>query len=461
MSVFPGPFNADAFEAVMEACSIPGILRVSVLRSLKNRSLIELPSSHSYQMHPLIHAFAKKFGRTTCPHLLAKGEKLACAHFISRLANSANMYWSKDKCKDSIEAFNEDRHNFEHFLQIYVQGRKNQDREIVDACQTFLEDFPQKCMYIEKCVLPRFYVLILERLLQTFDSETQPVRRVDILCSLGHESRKGDKEKYQQLMEEAEKVHSKNQAEFKSNALSEVYFLNSFTRFLSEKKDPNENERIKQLTKAALEVCFGNLGDHPETAATLLFAGTLAKRNKEHNEAEEKLTKALELFKKCLGEHFMTAESLKAIADMHHFVAKTEADLDKCLTRYEAAMKMFDDLGMQKESKESFLTLKNFGVCHTKRNNFAKAMELLTKAEQVAEQELEADHTWKVSIKTELAILHDKMKNPDQAKAVMLEGLLMGNRLNLPIYKMGKKDRVREFINRYPETFSEREFPRK
>ena len=77
-------------------------------------------------MHPLIHAFAKKIGRTKCPHLLAEGEKLACAHFISRLANSANMYWSKDKCKESVEVFNEDAHNFEHFVQMYVQGRKNQ-----------------------------------------------------------------------------------------------------------------------------------------------------------------------------------------------------------------------------------------------------------------------------------------------------------------------------------------------
>ena len=200
VSVFPSPFNSDAVEAVLEACSIPRILPVSVLRSLKKKSLVEQPSSRRYQMHPIIGEFAKKIGRTKFPHLLAEGEKLACAHFISRLANSANMYWSKDKCKESVEAFSEDRHNFEHFLEIYVQARQNQDREIVDSCQIFLEDFPLKCMYVEKCVLPRSYVLILERLLETCDSETRPIHRVDLLCLLGLERRKqGDKEKYQKL----------------------------------------------------------------------------------------------------------------------------------------------------------------------------------------------------------------------------------------------------------------------
>ena len=80
MSVFPGAFNSDAAEAVMEACSIPGTLPVSILRSLKNRSLLEQPSPRLYQMHPLIQAFAKKIGEAEYPHVVAGGEKLACAH---------------------------------------------------------------------------------------------------------------------------------------------------------------------------------------------------------------------------------------------------------------------------------------------------------------------------------------------------------------------------------------------
>ena len=209
-----------------------------------------------------------------------------------------------------------------------------------------------------------------------------------------------------------------------------------------------------------MKVCREKLGDHPETAATLHFAGINEKRRKERSVAKQTLSKALKLFKKCLGKHFMTAESLKAIADLYFFLEETEDDLDICLAHYEDAIEMIEDLGMG-GNKESVLTLKNFAMCHMRKNNFDEAMKLLTKAEQVSEQELEADHTWKVMVKTELAILHDKMGNPDQAKDVMLEGLLMGKRLKSSIDKMGNKDEIREFINRYPETFSEEEFPRK
>ncbi len=425
---------------------------------MKNRSLVEQPSSHRYQMHPLIHAFAKKIGGAAeHHHLLLRGEKLACAHFMSRFVENANFYWSKDNCEESVESFNEDRHNFEHFLQSYIQGRKTPDHEIVDACRSFLDDFSQKCMYLERCVLPRFYILILEGLLETFDTEIQPDHRVELLCLLGHESRKeGDKEKYQKLMEEVDNVHSKNRAEFETNALSEVYFLNSFARFLSDKKDPNENNRREQETETALKVCREKLGDHPETAATLLLAGIIAKRRKEFDEAEQKLTEALELFKKCLGKHFMTAQVLKSIADLHLQLN----ELDTCLVYYANAIKMFEDLGMG-DSKEVILTLKNLANCHTEKGNFDEAITTFTKAEQVAERELEKDHKWKVWIKTALAILHDKMRSPDQAKAAMRKGLLMGNKLNLSIDMMGNKDKIREFIDRYPETFPEKEFPRK
>ena len=461
LCVFPGSFNSDAAKSLIADCPTSS-KSVSVLRELKERSLVQQLSSRRYQLHQLIQTFVQKIASDKYPELLNQGKKLACAHFMSRLADNANLYWGKDTCKQSIDSFNEDRHNFEHFLQVYVQtGWENQDQEIVNACETFLDDFPQKCMYLEMCVLPRFYILILEKLLATFDSEMQPAHRVELLCLLGHENRKeGDKEKYQKLMEEAEKVYSRSRAEFETKPLSEVYFRNSYIRFLSDKKDPKQCERIEQETESVLQVSREKLGDHPETAATLLFAGIFKKRRKIRDEAEQKISDALELFKKCLGKHYMTAKSLQAIADLYFFLGKTEADLDLCLVHYKDAMEMFHELGMG-ESKESVLTMKNFGLCHSKKNNFSKAMELLTKAGRVSEQELKADHAWKVMIKTDLAIVHEKVGNCDQAKDVMLQGLQMGKRLNLPIDKMGNKDRIRTFINRYPETFPEHEFPRK
>ena len=75
MSVFSGPCNSDAAEAVVESCSIPVTLPDSILRSLKNRSLFEQPSPRIYQMYPLIQVFAKKIGSVEYPHLVAAGEK--------------------------------------------------------------------------------------------------------------------------------------------------------------------------------------------------------------------------------------------------------------------------------------------------------------------------------------------------------------------------------------------------
>ena len=465
LSVFPGLFKSDAAEAVIEACSIPGTLPGSILRALKNRSLLEQPIPRTYQMHPLIQAFAKKIGLAEYPHLVAAGEKSACAHFVSRLAENGNRYWSKDGCRESVKAFNADRDNFEHFLQIYAQGREKKDHDIAESCQNFLDDLPYKCMYLQMCVPPRFYISILERLLKTFDSETQPVHRVELLCLLGHEYRKArENEKYKQVMMEANEVHTKNHTEFETNALSEVYFRNSYVRFLSDKKDPNVVERIEEETEAVLQVSRDKLDKHPERAATLLYAGIFEKRRKKWDEAKRRLSKALELFKTWLGEHFMTALSLKAIADMYFFKydkEKTHTDLDihVCLTHYEGAIKMVDALGMG-GIKENINTLKNFGICHMGKKNFDKAKELLMKAEQVSERELEGDHSWKISIKTELAILHEEMGNQDQAKHLMLEGLRMGKRKHLPIDKMGNKDKIRKFMDRYPVTFTEKEFPR-
>jgi len=89
-------------------------------------------------------------------------------------------------------------------------------------------------------------------------------------------------------------------------------------------------------------------------------------------------------------------------------------------------------------------------------------MALLTEADEVAEKELESRHTWKVKTKTAVATLHDKMGALDQAKAVMHNGLSMGEKLDLEIDELGvNKYAIRGFIDRYPKRFSEIEFPSK
>ena len=121
LSAFPGSFDSTAAKALITS-SCPEQPQL-ILPSLKNRSLVEMIAPQRYEVHQLIQAYAKKIGQTK----YSEGEKEAFSHFISRLVDNANMYWSKDKCKESIESFNEDRHNFEYFLQFYLQGSKDQD----------------------------------------------------------------------------------------------------------------------------------------------------------------------------------------------------------------------------------------------------------------------------------------------------------------------------------------------
>ena len=463
MSTFQGSFDSGAAEAVMKACSVPGIQPIKIIRSLKKSSLIEQPSSQRYQMHPLIHLYARKIGQAKYADLLAKGEKLACIYYMACLANNAELYWKRDSCKESLFSFNKDRNNFEHFLRIYAQGREKKDAEIMERTQTLLESLPQKCMYLEKCLHPKNYAQFLEQLLDTFDSTVKPIHVVELSCLLGNEYRKKDQKKYSELMQRAEEIYLLNAAKFKENPLSEVYFHNNYARFLSDKKDPKENQRIDHETQLALEVST-SLGElHPERAATLLFSGINAKRRKERDTAKEQLRKALEVFQQSLGKHFMTAEALKAIADSRFFLGgetKEDDDLKFCLEYYNAAIEMFDDL-VEGGSKESILTLKNCAACHQRRGNFDEAMALFRKAEQVAERELEENHEWKVGIKTLWAILHDEIGNKDKAKEMMLEGLSMAKKLDLPIEKMRNKYPIRLFINCYPDEFPETEFPSK
>ena len=461
MSVFPGSFECDAVEAViLKVRQESGALPVFVLRSLKNRSLVETPSSRRYQLHPLIRAFASKINRPGDSHLLATGRKLACVFFMSCLNENAKMFWSKDSCKTSIESFNKDRQNFEYFLDFICKEIMNHDPEIENTgFHSFLEDFSQKCMYLEKCVRPTLYIQILKKMLESFDREAQPVHVVELLCLLGHEMRKmGEESKYNDHMEDAQELYEKNASEFEKKPLSQVICLHSHARFLSERKVFKDLEPKKAYAEA-LDICKKHIPDHPEAAATLLFAGRNAKRRKENEEAKNKLSKALDLFRAKLGDHFMTAQCLKDIADFLFF--QNTPDLDKTLAFYKMAMEMMERLRMS-EKKESILLLKNYGICQMRKDNVEEAKILLQRAENVAEKELEEEHMWKVMVKTQQAILHDKMESVEEMEAAMREGLEMCYRITeeRSFKRLKNRNVICEVLNRYPERFPQEEYPR-
>ena len=170
--VFPGSFDCNTAEVIFQECSKSN--SIPILYSLKIRSLVEQAGFLRYKLQPLVRAFATMIGETKSPHVLQNSEQLACVHFLSRLEENARMlYWKKDKCRESIESFGEDRHNYEFCLQNVT------DLEI-SSCQLFLSNFTHTCMYLEKCLAPNSYTHFLNVLLKckSFESQTHPVLRV-------------------------------------------------------------------------------------------------------------------------------------------------------------------------------------------------------------------------------------------------------------------------------------------
>ena len=464
MSIFPGSFDSDAAVAVIpKVCSEFENPPVSVLLSLKRSSLVEQPSPRRYQLHPLIRAFGKKIGQAIDPQILVGVEKLACAHFISLLAQNAKIFWSKDQCKKAIDLFSKDRHNFEHFLQVYAKAAEIRDEETLDNCKEFLQqDFLQNCMYLEKCLSPSSYTDFLEALLSCTDPKIEPVRAAELLCLRGQEKRKvGDKENdYQVDMEDAYNLYSENSGKFETNTMSAVFLLNSYADSISKRGDPANNPKVEELNGNALELSESLEKGHPERAEALLLAGRFAKRRREWPEAERRLQEALELFQNILGTHLSTVHALKEMADFY-FSGLTANDLEKALAYYNLALDMMKQLGME-DNKANIMILKNYGICCRKKGNFQEGTKYLERAYFVADRELLPDHNWKVLIKTHLALLHEENGKEEEAIVSMREALEMCNRLKKPINRLGNKhsNDVISFLNRHEEYFPQSKFPR-
>ena len=461
LSVFPGSFDYKAAEVALQQCSKSN--PIMILRSLKIRSLLEQTSQLSrYKLHPLVRDFGKKIGKTKSPQVSQNSEQLACVHFLSRLEENARvLYWEKDKCRESIESFGEDRHNYEFCLQNVT------DHEIY-SCQLFLNNFTQTCMYLEKCFAPDSYTHFLEvlRTCKSFESKTHPVLRVELLCVLGEEMRRtGKSNKYQEYMEEAHDLFSQHLDEFQTRALSHVFYLHNRARFVSKTNDPSDLQS-KELYDEALEICEKEIPNHPEKALNLLFAGRNAKRRKANGEANEKLEKALSMLRN-LGDHFMTALCLKELADFYFLTEKTDEGLEKALNYYKEAMEVMDKLGTRNQ-KESILTLKNYGSCHKRKGNFEEAKMLLLEANLVCDNEIEGDHKWKVFVKTELALFYHEIANRQENEGddreellkkmeeFMKEGLVMYYRLNdnkKSISDLGNRKLIVKVLNKYPRRF--------
>ena len=448
-SVFPGSFDSDAAEAVFAAATNINseAQPMRILRSLKNQSLLEHTSSERYQVHQFIQAFSNMICKDTFPNIFNDLEKVACNYFVRLLSENAVSHYSKNKCMESIEAFNKDRHNFEHFLQVFAKVMSERpgfiDPVLESSSNMFFDQLPQKCRYLEMCLLPSVYGKTLEKLLCHFDTGMEPVHKVEVLCLLSTEKRKvGNQKEYFNLFERAKTDYHQNYTQFRANGLSQVLFFNSYARFLFEKWGPLI-EYVKEVQNIALSLCLTKIPEHPERAATVLEIG---KSKKDISYLQE----ATAFFSDRLGEHFLTAHGHKAIADVYFAPGHgRETNLNMAIFHYEIALAMMKKCGMG-GNKESLMALKNYAVCHRRRGNFEDAVGILEKAKQIADVELEDDHRWKVMIDTARAVLYDDRGSVEQAKAIMKKALEMCQRLGLDMKRLGNRGEIRRFIARYP-----------
>ena len=148
-----------------------------------------------YQLHPHICCFAKKVVESKLD-LVLQGKKRACAHFMNCLSEKKKLSWSKDACKTAIDSFHEERHIFGHFdslgiFDVYAKEMENHDRKIAKNCESFLDQFLAKCLYLQFGLTPSSYFQFLKRMLDSFTvPESDPVRKGELRCLLGHEMRK-------------------------------------------------------------------------------------------------------------------------------------------------------------------------------------------------------------------------------------------------------------------------------
>ena len=440
MSAFPGSFSSEAAKTVINNCTSCTTQPISILRSLKNRSLIEQPASQRYQIHPLIQAFLKTIDQDMGTPLVALGEKVACAYFVSQLADNTVLYWSKDRCKESIQLFNKDRHNFEYFLNVCISGVKSKDPDVLAIVETLLERLSRISsiyLYLEMCLLPSVYVEFLKLSCDLLTSGHHPAnKRVELLCLVGHESRRaGDLNKYKEFQEKARKMFSQNPAEFEGEKVSEAFFYNNNARFLAEEGKLDE---AKEEFDLCLNICEEHLYldyMYVQKAITLLFAGYEDNRRNERHEANQKLNEALNLYRSVLGKHVMTAWAHRYLADFLLFHVDnsfgTAEDQQKCMKLYENALEIMESLGMA-DHKECILSLTNLGICHQLQGNQEQAMILYQRALHIAERELGENHTWKVYLKTQMAYWNKENGKLVEAKTLKDDAVRMSYTLGLP-----------------------------
>ena len=425
LSVFPQSFKRDAAAAILgDNCA-------EALTNLKKRCLIQKQGDR-YLIHLLIRSYAKQIGqRKEFAQILADGNQGYLRHFLSLILRNAQVYWAKDTCKESLKLFNEERMNLEFILREVANGQKKLQNckeleDVVDSCS-------QVAPYIEDCVPFKLYGDFLNGLLQSSRSQEKITKQVEILCLLYDESRRhgGEMEKSKDLIDQAIKLHESHLPAFEQNSLSEAFYLSHYGRYLSQECEMRV--QAQPLLAKAISIVQKETFDIGRVLGQM---GHNARLGKLHNNTryEEALTyfqKALD-FRQChYGEHVVTALAHKDLAGIFLSIE----DFGKAEENYEAAVRIFECMGMMKQ-KEAIPTYKNFARCCEKSGKIDEARRKLEMAIKVADTTIEGSHKWKVEINTNLALILYK-NYPDEVSTA--------DQLSKEVFCMAKKLKIEKW----------------
>ena len=373
LSVFPRSFKRDAAEAVLgDDCA-------EALTNLKKRCLIQKQGDR-YLIHLLIRSYTKQIGeeRQEFGQILADGKQYCLRHFLSLLLRNAQNYWGKNTCKESLKLFNDERVNLEFTLKEVAGGQKNVQNSkelegVVNACS-------QVAPYIDGCVPFKLSVDFGYGVLQFSQSQKNVTKQVEILCFLYDAARRhgGDMEQSKGLIDEAFKQYKSNPQLFEQNSLSEALFLSQYGRYLSQ--DLDKRDEAQPFLQKALTIVSKETVEHPSTFGIGRVLGQMGHNARLGKRDNDNLPKeALNYFQRALnfhqchyGEHVVIALAHKDLAGIYMSVD----DFAKAEENYDAAVRMFECLGMMKKKEViQFRPLKTL-------QDVVKRVERLTKLEE-------------------------------------------------------------------------------
>ena len=306
LSVFPRSFKRDAAEAILGAnCSAD-------LTNLKKRCLIQKQDGR-YLIHLLIRSYSKQVGKEKefC-QILSDGKQGFLRHFLSLILSNAKKYWGKDTCKESFILFNEERINLESTLREIASQKEIQHCSEMEAV---MNECQHVAPYIECCVHFKLYEEFLRGLLSR--SQGEITKKVEILCLLYHEKRKYScnyKQKSEDLILQAQKLHDKNPSLLDQERLSKACYLNHYGRYLSE--DRNERKQAQPLLKQAISI-YKERDPSFDIGRIYVQMGHNLNHEERCEEALKSYTKALRFRSSHYGKHFLTAFAHKDVADYH------------------------------------------------------------------------------------------------------------------------------------------------